>query len=248
LLPDALRDRGSTNALRAIEFFRSVLRVSLGALARKLLGHYFPLVGRMYRRFFVDLEKVAMALPDLSEANYLLDIGSGDGEVMNHVLRRQPGLRAVMIDIVPHVGDWLTPELRSRVEIFADHSVQDFTQRALQSPDAILLSDVMHHVPLLARAELLADIRTLLAGRAATIVIKDIEPGSARAKLAYLADIYITGDKAVCQVSRAEMRSLVQGVFPEMTCYETDLYQRDGPNYCLVFSTKAPTGNHQNVV
>src|SRR3990172_5932074 len=178
--------------------------VSAGQLARRLLGdRWFPVVGRLYRRLFVDLRKVAEGLPKVPEGGHVLDVGAGDGELVNLLLPLNPGATA-------------TP--------------------ARPPADVVILSDVLHHVPLAERPGLLIDLRDLLAGRAAKLVVKEVEPGSWRARLYYLADRFITGDRNVHFIRRDEVRKLVQGALPDAACEETDLYRRNRPNYCLIFS------------
>jgi hypothetical protein len=51
--------------------------MTLGQLARGMLGPLFPAVGRAYRSLFVSLDAVAETFPDLSPAAHVLDIGRG---------------------------------------------------------------------------------------------------------------------------------------------------------------------------
>jgi cyclopropane fatty-acyl-phospholipid synthase-like methyltransferase len=210
--------------------------VTPGQVARRLLGPWFPYVGRIYRRLAVDLQKVAEGFPRLPEGAHILDVGGGDGELMNYLLPLNPGVQATLIDIIPNLGEWIAPELRSRVDLLPNTSVTDLAAREHTHPDLVILSDVVHHVPMAERARLFEDLRGLLDGKATKLVIKDVEPGSWRSKVLYLADRYITGDPNVEFLPRTEMRRLVEGVFPGATCLETNLFSRNAPNYCLVFS------------
>ena len=211
--------------------------MSAGQLARRLLGdRWFPVVGRLYRRLFVDLRKVAEGLPKVPEGGHVLDVGAGDGELVNLLLPLNPGATATLIDVAPAVGGWLRADLRDRVEVMPHTSVGAYAKLARRPVDVVILSDVLHHVPLAERPGLLIDLRDLLAGRAAKLVVKEVEPGSWRARLYYLADRFITGDRNVHFIRRDEVRKLVQGALPDAACEETDLYRRNRPNYCLIFS------------
>ena len=67
------------------------------------------------------------------------------------------------------------------------------------------------------------------------IIVKDVEPGFAKALFGYWADKYITGDKAVSPVARVDLISLVQSSLGPMRYEETGLFEVDKPNYVLVF-------------
>jgi len=210
--------------------------VSPGPLLRRLLGdRWFPILGRLYRRVFVDLRKVVEGFPEVPEGGHILDVGAGDGELMNLLLPLNPGATATLIDVAPQVGGWLRADLRDRVEALPETSVAAYAKRK-RPVDLVILSDVVHHVPLPERPGLLADLRELLGGRAAKLVVKEVEPGSWRAQIYYLADRFITGDRNVHFIRRDEVRQLVQSALPDAACQETDLYRRNPPNYCLIFS------------
>jgi len=210
--------------------------VSPGPLLRRLLGdRWFPILGRLYRRVFVDLRKVVEGFPEVPEGGHILDVGAGDGELMNLLLPLNPGATATLIDVAPQVGGWLRADLRDRVEALPETSVAAYAKRK-RPVDLVILSDVVHHLPLPERPGLLADLRELLGGRAAKLVVKEVEPGSWRAQIYYLADRFITGDRNVHFIRRDEVRQLVQSALPDAACQETDLYRRNPPNYCLIFS------------
>ena len=209
--------------------------MSPGPLLRRLLGdRWFPILGRLYRRVFVDLRKVVEGFPEVPEGGHILDVGAGDGELMNLLLPLNPGATATLIDVAPQVGGWLRADLRDRVEALPETSVAAYAKRK-RPVDLVILSDVVHHVPLPERPGLLADLRELLGGRAAKLVVKEVEPGSWRAQIYYLADRFITGDRNVHFIRRDEVRQLVQSALPDAACQETDLYRRNPPNYCLIF-------------
>ena len=211
--------------------------MSLGSIARSVLGEeLFPKVGRLYRAVFVDLQKVAESFPVPPPGAAVLDIGGGDGEALKPYLDRHPEVRVTMIDLKPSIGTALTPEQRQRVELLPATSIRDLAATGRHRPDMIILSDVLHHIPAAQREAFFGDIRALLDGRAATLVIKDVEPGRWRATLGYLADRYISGDRNVQQIGQRAMTELVQRVFPRSTCQATALIERDPPNYTLVFT------------
>lgn len=207
--------------------------MSIGPFVRRVLGdRWFPFAGRAYRALFVDLAKVIDHFPNLDGVDHLLDIGGGDGEVLNVLLQRYPDLHVTMIDLAKHIGGSLRPELRARVTVLPGTSIRDYRARD-EAPDVVVVSDVIHHVPPAHRHEFLGDLRDLIAGRAATLVIKEVQPGSLRARLALWSDWYISGDRGAKFLDMEELRKLVADVFPDAVQTRSGLYEADPPNYSV---------------
>jgi cyclopropane fatty-acyl-phospholipid synthase-like methyltransferase len=213
--------------------------LSPGKIVRKLLGkRLFPAAGRLYRAFFVSLDKVVDSFPCFEKGAQLLDIGGGDGEVVNILLKKYPDVQLTLIDISGSIGGSIPPSLKDRIRMFPNTSVKDYriNGKIFRAPDYIILSDVVHHVPKDQRIEFLKSIKELIGHHGTKIVIKDIQPGHLRSILALLADRYITGDRSVEQISSENMERLMKEVFPNIDSSRTRLYNIDSPNYCLVFS------------
>jgi len=214
--------------------------MSPGQIARRLLGpRAFRLVGRAYRRVFVDLRKVVESFPPLPEGAEVLDVGGGDGEVVNLLLARFPSVRVTMIDLGENIGTALDSGYRDRVRVLPKTSVEAYAQQGGRVPDVLILSDVLHHIPIDARPRFFEDLASLVRGRAVTLIVKDVAPEGVRSRCAYLADRYISGDRNVAFLSPAELEASVRRAFPAATAAETDLVRRDFPNYALVFAIPA---------
>ncbi len=209
--------------------------MSIGALARKALGPAFPVAGRAYRRIFVDVRKVAAVVPVLPVGGLLLDVGGGDGDVLNHLLDRQPSLRVVALDLASSVGTWVRPELQHRVERRPATSVRDYIGAGGPAVDMVLLSDVFHHVPIEHREQLVRDVLESFRGKPPILVVKDIVPAGLRSWLAFWADRNISGDRGVSAISPAELNTLVTSVRQDLQMESTPLLEMDAPNYCVVF-------------
>lgn len=209
-------------------------RVTPGQLARRLLGPAFPFVGRLYRAMFVDLDEVAACVPASRDDPEILDIGGGDGELLNRLLRRFPRAHVTMLDLSDEVGGALPPELAARVTRRPGTSIRQYRGDAARAFDLVLVSDVVHHIPDDQRRAFFEDLRDLIAGRRVTLFVKDIEPGSWRATAANLTDRYISGDRRAELVAEASLRRLLAEVFPGSRIAATDLIRRDPPNYALV--------------
>jgi 2-polyprenyl-3-methyl-5-hydroxy-6-metoxy-1,4-benzoquinol methylase len=216
--------------------------VSPGQLARRLLGpRLFPRVGRAYRALFVDMAEVVACFPPLPPAARVLDIGGGDGELLNVLLARHPGARATLIDVRADAGAGLAPALRPRVEVWPATDLAQYRTRAGAAPlDLVVLSDVVHHVPAAAQPAFLDQLAALLAAQpAAALVIKDVRRGGWRSWLCALSDRYVSGDRQARFLVEDELEALVQARIPFLTARRTALHRRNPPNYCLVFQRGA---------
>ena len=214
--------------------------MSLGNIARRVLGRHFPRVGRAYRSLFVDLNKVAFSIsPHIPMGAVIVDVGGGDGEPLNPLLSLRPDVTVKLIDPSSSVGQLIAPDFIQRVQLHPGMSMEDFSRRLGHRPEVILISDVVHHVPAEARRAFFMQLRTLAGGAddQVRIIIKDVEPGHLRSTLGLLADRYISGDRATSLVGRAAMCALVASAFgAAVTLVESDLMRVDSPNYALVFT------------
>ena len=214
--------------------------MSLGKVIRRLLGPAFPALGRLYRSIFIDLAMVADCFPPVPSGSRILDIGGGDGEILNGVLARRPDIRVMMIDIASSIGTSLKPEFRDRVMVLPSTSLEAYQAGNDAFPDCILLSCVLHHIPVHERQAFFRHLREFVRGRPVEIVVLDVEPGHLRSRLGLLSDKYITGDRQVVLISRKQVIELMRNSFPKALWRETCLYDRDKPNYCLVFKVPGP--------
>ena len=212
--------------------------MSLGTAIRAVLGRNLShRVGHYYRAFFVDLEKVAQAVSAAIPPNArVLDIGGGDGEPLNYLLKRRSDLVVTTIDPAPEVGIWVDPQFATRVERLPLTTLDDLLASGRPRPDVLLLSDVVHHIPVSARPAFFASLAPLFESNPGLrLIVKDVEPGFPRARLGYWADRYVTGDRAVSPIGRADLIALVQSAVGRMRHEETALFATDAPNYAVVF-------------
>ena len=80
----------------------------IGCLVRSLLGdRAFQPIGKAYRSILVDLDAVVDAIGILPPNARVLDIGGGDGDVINRLLKRNADCRITMIDLADSVGGWV---------------------------------------------------------------------------------------------------------------------------------------------
>jgi cyclopropane fatty-acyl-phospholipid synthase-like methyltransferase len=212
--------------------------MALGPGIRRLLGTRLARrAGRWYRAIFVDLGKEAAALAAvIPPDSHLLDIGGGDGEPLNHLLALRPDLRITTLDPGPVVGQWIEARFDGQVTRLPRTNLAEYLSWGRADPDAILLADVLHHVPETARANFLGSIRALLDRMPKLhIIVKDVEPGSWRALLGYWSDRYVTGDSQVSPVSREHVARLFDEALGPLRRKDTNLFELDRPNYAIVF-------------
>ena len=205
--------------------------MSVGTLARKLLGKRFHSVAKRYRAVFVSLDAVAKTVSKyLPEGALVLDVGGGDGAPLNHLLNGRPDLRIIMLDVASSVGNAVEERFANRVSRQARTELAEYDGAR---PDAILLMDVVHHVPQPERHAFFRDLGALLdRHKVGRVIVKDVARGGIRSWVALMADRYISGDRQVHFYSIEELRRTLEQFGP---VHETELYSLDAPNYCSGF-------------
>lgn len=187
----------------------------------------------MYRSVFVDLAKVAAVLAPALPANaFVLDIGGGDGDLLNHVLEMRPDVRVAMVDIADSVGKFLNPRYSGRVELHPSTAIEDHVLASAGRYDAALISDVMHHIPERHRAGFLLSVAKALRPEA-QILVKDVQPGHPIARLGLFCDKYLSGDRGVALISVERLCELSHAALAQHTAREIGLLKVDRPNYLI---------------
>jgi len=212
--------------------------MSLGTLVRTLFGpRYFKYAGKIYRSFFVNLKTVYQSFPVMRPYQQLLDIGCGDGELINFILGENPLVKITMIDIAKSIGNAVDARFKRLVTLLPGTSIVDYREKHYKNAkiDFILISDVIHHIKPGERKEFFSDMLEIIRDDT-KIIIKDVEPGHLKSYLAFLADKYISGDKYVTPVGKKEMIKYMKDIIPTIKFYETNLFRNNMPNYCLVFN------------
>jgi hypothetical protein len=197
-----------------------------GQFARGLLGPAFRPVGEAYRRIFVDMAKVVAVMDrHIPPQARVLDVGGGDGYVVNLLLQRRPDVQVTMTDLAPSIGGFIEPSNRARVTLMPATDVGAVEGRF----DVLTMADVVHHVPKDYRSRFLAVIAdTARRTGCKTVIVKDIQPGNFRAALSLFSDLYITGDKSVSLIAAEDLE--LPGLERE------ELLVPDFPNYCATFA------------
>jgi hypothetical protein len=208
------------------------------SIARKYLGsRLFNILAPYYRSIFVDLDKVAdIMCKAVPNGGHIIDIGGGDGNLLNKMLTMRDDITAALLDINTDIGNFIFPEYRDRVILLPGTTIKQFTIMDAKLPDVIIISDVVHHIPQPDRPVFFSELRDLVIKSGAKLLIKEVEPGYLISKLGYLSDRYISRDRNVRPVSKTELRSLLENAFEQVTIAELDLFSGDRPNYILSVS------------
>lgn len=208
--------------------------MKIGPAVRKLLpASAERKASRLYRSVFVDLGKVATVLSRaLPRDALVLDIGGGDGDLLNLVLEARPDVRVAMVDIADSVGKFLEPRHVGRVELHPRVAIEEHILTFAGRYDAAVISDVMHHIPQPHRSGFLLNVAKALRP-GARMLIKDVEPGHPVATLGLFCDRYLSGDKNVSLISAQRLCEMSGASLPRHTASEIGLLKADRPNYLV---------------
>ncbi len=183
----------------------------LGPVLRRALGPLEPPVAALYRRVFIDLDAfVAQVALWAGRPGKLLELGCGEGAVVDRLANAFPAASITGIDITPRIGR-LSRAAGTRVA-FRQITMRDYAAECPGAADLLVACDVLHHVPWEMHEEILRD-----AGRAVRaggfIVIKDWQRQSTPIHLlCYMADRYITGDRVRYKTGQ-ELEETIMRVF-----------------------------------
>lgn len=186
-----------------------------------------------YRAVFVNLDRVAAKLAEALPADAdVLDIGGGDGELLNRLFALRPDVRVTMVDVAASVGRFLRPEYRERVTLIPSTTIQSHLGSLRRKYDAAIVVDVIHHVALEQRTDFVHAVSQALRPDG-ILLVKDVEPGHFRATLGFLCDKYISGDRGVVLISSAQVVALADRLLPGSDPVEVGLFDADRPNYLV---------------
>lgn len=219
--------------------FRVAVSVTVGKLVRGVVGpRLFPALGTFYRSLFMDVDFVVESfVACLPAKGRVLDVGAGDGYLLNHLLRARPDLQATLLDTRDAIGAALEPAQKARVRLLPATDLAAYN-RGDEVPDVLLVCDVLHHIPPDQRKDFFAEMKRLAAraGRL-RVLMKEFEPRGVRGKLGLWSDLYISGDRGVRLLRRDELRGLIASTFGDVEIHELPLFAEDPPNYAFQFST-----------
>jgi len=214
--------------------------MSVGKVVRIILGDQFKTIGRLYRSLFVNLRQVSISISPYIPINSLvLDIGGGDGEPINYLLSLREDLNVIIIDPSNSIGGFIEEIYSSRVQLLPGVSIVEYLKFASQIPDVILISDVIHHIPINSRNVFFSELKEMVVNSKKNIklIIKDIEPGSFRSNLSLFSDRCISGDQNVSLIKCIDLKTTLYTLFENsISINDTNLFEVDKPNYAFVMN------------
>ena len=185
--------------------------MSLGRFIRGLFGPYERQITAAYRSIYVDIDAYVDGIRKwVPSARNILEVGCGEGAVTERLAAAYPSAEITAIDISPRLGRlYRGPAGRVR---FLERTVQEVAAAEPGRYDLAMLADVLHHVPVPLRGELLDSVRAALAPGGA-FVFKDWERSATPIHwLCHASDRWLTGDK-VAYMKRGEAKAALARSF-----------------------------------
>jgi 2-polyprenyl-6-hydroxyphenyl methylase/3-demethylubiquinone-9 3-methyltransferase len=178
-----------------------------------MFGRYEHRIAEAYRALYIDIDAfVGRTRQWTPTAKRILEVGCGEGAVTERLKAAYPDAKITAIDITSRVGRLYMGSLDNVRFIRCD--VQEIAATEPGQYDLAVLSDVLHHVPVEFRQELLDAIRTTLAPDGA-LIFKDWERNFTPIHwLCYASDRWLTGDR-ISYMTRDEMHEHLARSFGE---------------------------------
>jgi 2-polyprenyl-6-hydroxyphenyl methylase/3-demethylubiquinone-9 3-methyltransferase len=189
----------------------------IGPFVRQLCGPYERRISDAYRGIYLDMDAFVMQVHRWSaHAIKILEVGCGEGAVTTRLRTAYPTARITAIDISPRLGRLYSGSPHE--VLFIQSNVQDVAATNPGDFDLVVLSDVLHHVPIAARKALLEAVKTAMAPHG-TFVFKDWEKSRSPIHwLCYASDRWLTGDR-VSYMSREEMHEMLKQCFGDAALF-----------------------------
>lgn len=187
--------------------------MGIGPFIRRMFGPYERQISEAYRAAFFDIDAFVERMRQWApNATKILEVGCGEGAVTERLNAAYPDAEIIAIDITPRLGR-LYKGSRDKVR-FIRCNVQKIAATEPRQYDLVVLCDVLHHVPVAFRQELLDAIRATLAPGGA-FVLKEWERTSTPIHwLCYATDRWVTGDR-IRYMTRDEARERLARSFGE---------------------------------
>lgn len=201
-----------------------------GAHSRALYRHVLWELAGCYKEWLCrERREGRVDLSGVPERRFrVLDLGCGTGKLTAHVLESLPCARVTAVDLSPAMVDTARERLGGRARIFcADAERLPFAEGSF---DAVLMNDVLHHLPGAERATFEA---WRVLDHEGMLVFGDVwAPAPVRTVMNAVYPRRATGD--VCVRSEVELRTLFGRWFSEVG------WKRVGVGACVALARKAP--------
>jgi 2-polyprenyl-3-methyl-5-hydroxy-6-metoxy-1,4-benzoquinol methylase len=190
-----------------------------GPMVRRLFVPYERSVAEAYRSIFINLDAFARMMSRwVPQAHNVLEVGCGEGAMTERITSTYPTATVTAIDITPKVGRLFRGET-SRVN-FLQETVEAVAAREPASFDLVVLSDVIHHVPLDLRGSIMSAIHRAMTPNG-SLIFKDWVISSHPIHwLCLMSDRHLTGDN-VAYCTPGIIDALVTDTFGSGAILET---------------------------
>lgn len=189
--------------------------MAIGPLIRSALGPLEKPVSNMYRGIFISFKALHSQINEwlsFMEVSQVLEVGCGEGAVIELLSDLFPNAQITGIDITPRIGRLYKGDL-SRVR-FRQETIKDFAYENKGMFDFVVIIDVLHHIPPQIHKEFLTDTKKALK-KGGVLLLKDWTRSKMPIHLfSCFMERYVTGDK-VHYLSIDELRCLIREVFGE---------------------------------
>jgi len=156
---------------------------------------------------FINVGDLGEAIVNVPFGSRVLEVGVGDGMIASQIISRRPDATVLGIDLAENPGSLFEGD-RSRVQ-FRSVSTSDLLAEKPAPFDAVVIADVLHHVPPSMRPALLADVSALLAEDGVLLVKETVVVSSPGYWMGKFSDRFITGDRNVSFLREADLKQLV---------------------------------------
>jgi 2-polyprenyl-6-hydroxyphenyl methylase/3-demethylubiquinone-9 3-methyltransferase len=176
-------------------------------------------VAEAYRRFFGDLDELAVLMAAwVPQAKKILEVGCGEGAMTERIVRTYPTATVTAIDVSPKAGRLYRGQ--TSTVTFSQESVANVARREPASFDLVVITDVIHHVPLAARGPLIDSIDQAMAPHGSLFLKDWVVSASPIHWMCYMSCRYLTGDDVV-YCTKDGINALVAGAFGPGTVRRT---------------------------
>lgn len=167
----------------------------------------------LYRSCFINLDVLSRQLAQIGTPGRILEVGCGDGALAQRLTTIFPEVEYLGIDIAETAGRLYRGDPRRAT--FRTISSAQLRAEDPKPFDLVVIADVLHHIPKGIREEVLLDAAALTAP-SGHLAVKEWEfDRKLFGKLAYWADLYVTGDKNVDFMTGRQLRQLMAENLPE---------------------------------
>ena len=188
--------------------------MSIGPSVRRMLGPIEAPISSAYRSMFINIGELGKAIDAVPFGSRVLEVGVGDGMIASQIVERRPDASVLGIDLAQNPGSLFEGD-RTRAE-FRTISTSDLLAEQPTPFDAIVIADVLHHVPPSLRTGLLDDVATLLSDDGVLLVKETVVSRSPGYWMGRFSDRWITGDRNVSFLREADLKQLVTDNVPNL--------------------------------